>query len=447
MDTIFAVASGLQRAGVSIIRVSGPAALLTYKNLTHRPVPPPRLAVFGSFRVPETHALLDRGMMLYFEKPNSFTGEDVVEYHIHGGAAVVRGFLDVLARQPECRLAAPGEFTRRAFENGKIDLTAAEAVADLIEAETEAQRVQALDQLGGGLARLYEGWAEKLKEILAHQEADIEFPDEEMPAQISEKLRPEITALIKEIRTHLDDGHRGERLRNGVLIAILGAPNAGKSSLLNALARRDVAIVSEEAGTTRDVIEAHLDLGGYPVILADTAGLRATDIKIEAEGIRRARKLAERADIRVVLFDGTQEPDAETLAVMDENTIVVLTKSDLRHSGESRNPAGQIPAFAGMTLVKVSSKTGDGFDMLLKTLTEKVSTLFTPRSGPSLTRERHRLALEETVTALERSLSATLPELAAEDLRLSLRSLGAITGTVHVEELLDRVFKDFCIGK
>jgi len=449
MDTIFAVASGLQRAGVSIIRVSGPAALLTYKNLSHRPVPPTRTAVFGSFRVPETGKLLDRGMALYFEAPNSFTGEDVIEYHVHGGTAVVRGFLDVLARQSECRLAAPGEFTRRAFENGKMDLTAAEAVADLIDAETEAQRVQALEQLGGNLARLYEGWAESLKKILAHQEADIEFPEEDMPAQVSEKLKPEIIKLIKEVHTHLDDGHRGERLRNGVLIAILGAPNAGKSSLLNALARRDVAIVSEEAGTTRDIIEAHLDLGGYPVILADTAGLRATESKIEAEGIRRARKLAGEADVRVVLFDGTQAPDSETLNVVDKDAIVVLTKSDItqRHSRESGNPGEQIPAFAGMTIISISSTTGEGIDRLLAALAQKVSTLFTPRTGPSLTRERHRLALEETVTALERSLTAPLPELAAEDLRLSLRSLGAITGTVHVEELLDRVFKDFCIGK
>jgi len=456
MDTIFAVASGLQRAGVSIIRVSGPAALLTYKNLTHRPVPPPRMAVFGSFRVPAVAdatdknsgrgapagKLLDRGMVLFFEGPHSFTGEDVIEYHVHGGTAVVRGFLDVLARQPECRLATPGEFTRRAFENGKMDLTAAEAVADLIDAETEAQRVQALDQLGGNLARLYEGWAENLKKILAHQEADIEFPEEDMPAQVSEKLKPEIMNLIKEMRGHLDDGHRGEWLRNGVLIAILGAPNAGKSSLLNALARRDVAIVSEEAGTTRDIIEAHLDLGGYPVILADTAGLRATESKIEAEGIRRARKLAGEADIKVVLFDSTQPPDNETFAVLDNNPIIVLTKSDLPSQSSA-----QIQAFAGMTVVSASSKTDTGCDALLKVLTEKVTGLFAPRNGPSLTRERHRLALEETITALERSLVATLPELAAEDLRLSLRSLGAITGTVHVEELLDRVFKDFCIGK
>ena len=441
MDTIFAVASGLQRAGVTIIRVSGPAALLTYKNLTHRPVPPPRLAVFGSFRVPETGKLLDRGMMLFFEGPHSFTGEDVVEYHVHGGLAVVRGFLDVLARQPECRLAAPGEFTRRAFENGKMDLTAAEAVADLIDAETEAQRVQALDQLGGNLARLYEGWADTLKRILAHQEADIEFPDEDMPAHLSDKLKPEIIALVKEMKLHLDDKRRGERLRNGALVAILGAPNAGKSSLLNALVRRDVAIVSEEAGTTRDVIEVHLDLGGYPVILADTAGLRATESKIEAEGIRRAHKLADEADIKVVLFDGTQAPDAETLAVVDDNTIIVLTKAD-----QVKTPADK--TVAERKALWLSSSTGAGLDALLKVLTEKTAALFTaPRNGPSLTRERHRQALGQTVASLDRCLTAALPELAAEDLRLALRSLGAVTGTIHVEELLDTIFKDFCIGK
>jgi tRNA modification GTPase len=261
------------------------------------------------------------------------------------------------------------------------------------------------------------------------------------------------------MKEHLDDKRRGERLRDGVLIAILGAPNAGKSSLLNALARRDVAIVSEEAGTTRDIIEAHLDLGGYPVILADTAGLRTTESKVEAEGIRRARKLADEADVKVVLFDGTLPmPDAETLKIVDSNTITVLTKADLLqcHPRESGDPVGAfssekdpnwVPAFAGMT-VYVSSATGIGVETLLKILTEKVSTLFnSPRPGPSLTRERHRQALEETVTALERSLTANLPELAAEDLRLALRSLGAVTGTVHVEELLDTIFRDFCIGK
>lgn len=432
-DTIFALASGSMRAGVAIIRVSGSHALLTYKNLTKRPVPLPRTAAFGSFRTPETGVLLDRGMMIYFEAPNSFTGEDVVEYHVHGGVAVVQGFLAELAKQPGCRLAEPGEFTKRAFENGKLDLTAAEAVADLIEAETEAQRVQALDQLGGGLARLYQGWADTLKQVLAHQEAEIEFPEDDMPTGIADVLKPQIENLLHEIRAHLDDGHRGERLRNGISIAIIGAPNAGKSSLLNALARRDVAIVSDEAGTTRDVIEAHLDLGGYPVIIADTAGLRATDNRIEAEGIRRARKVAEEADIKIALFDGTKDKDRETFSVVDRNTVIVMTKSDL-----AENKAEGI---------WISATTGEGIDALLKTLTEKIAASLGKKTGPSLTRARHRAALEETAAALERSLSAELPELSAEDLRLSLRHLGAITGKVHVEELLDTIFRDFCIGK
>ena len=434
-DTIFALASGGMRAGVAVIRVSGAAALLAYKNLTARPVPPPREAVFGSFRDPETGRTLDRGVAVYFKAPASFTGEDVVEYHIHGGVAVIRGFLSALSRQPDCRLAEPGEFTRRAFENGKLDLTEAEAVADLVDAETEAQRMQALDQLGGGLARIYQDWAARLTKALAHQEAEIEFPEDDMPAGISTGIKTEVSRLIKEIREHLDDKRRGERLRNGVLIAILGAPNAGKSSLLNALAQRDAAIVSEEAGTTRDIVEVHLDLGGYPVILADTAGLRETGNKIEAEGIRRAQKLAGEADIKIALFDGTITPDAETKKMIDEKTIVVMTKADV------------VPSRAGMTALEISSITGRVIDVLLKTLTEKVSGLFGTRPAPSLTRERHRLALGETAAALERSLAANLPELAAEDLRLALRHLGGITGRVHVEELLDKIFRDFCIGK
>jgi tRNA modification GTPase len=439
METIFALASGSQRAGVAIVRVSGPAALLTFKNLTARPVPPPRLASFGSFRTPQTKKLLDRGMAIYFPGPASFTGEDIVEYHLHGGVAVIQGFLSALANQPGCRMAEPGEFTRRAFENGKMDLTAAEAVADLIDAETEAQRTQALDQLGGGLARLYQGWAETLKKVLAHQEADIEFPDEDMPTGISEGLKADISTLLAEMRAHLNDKRRGERLRNGLLIAILGAPNAGKSSLLNALAQRDAAIVSEEAGTTRDIIEVHLDLGGYPVILADTAGLRTAENKIEAEGIRRAQKLAGDADIKIILFDGTAvAPDAETLKMVDGNSIVVTTKSDLIKKTSSS---------LGNESYSISSTTGSGLEIFLKALTEKVAALFGTRSGPSLTRERHRLALTEAAGALERCLQAKLPELAAEDLRLALRSLGSITGKVHVEQLLDAIFRDFCIGK
>lgn len=436
METIFALASGSRRAGVAVIRVSGPAALLTYKHLSGRPAPLPRSAVFGGFREPGTQKMLDRGVAVYFKAPASFTGEDVIEYHVHGGAAVIRGFLEALAREPDCRMAEPGEFTRRAFENGKLDLTAAEAVADLIDAETEAQRMQALDQLDGGLARLYQGWAERLKKILAHQEADIEFPEEDMPARLSENLTPEVRSLLQEMRAHLDDKRRGERLRNGALIAILGAPNAGKSSLLNALARREAAIVSAEAGTTRDIVEVHLDLGGYPVILADTAGLRAAESGSEAEGIRRARKLAGEADIKLVLFDGAvAEQDAETLRLADDRTITVFTKADLAKA-----------SFKG---IRISVVTGDGMDELLTVLTEKIAAFFDAGAGAkvSLTRERHRFALDAAAGFLESSLQACLPELAAEDLRLALRSLGSITGGVHVEDLLDTIFRDFCIGK
>lgn len=433
-ETIFAVASGTQRAGVAVVRVSGAEALHTYQILTKRASLTPRHATVAQFRDPETQKILDHGMAIYFAAPASFTGEDVVEYHLHGGIAVVQGFLNTLAKIDGGRMAEHGEFTRRAFENEKLDLTAAEAIADLIDAETEAQKMQALDQLGGGLAKIYNGWAAQLKKLLAHQEADIEFPEDDMPEGIADQLRPEIEMLLQNIRTHLNDGRRGERLRNGILIAIVGAPNAGKSSLLNALAGREAAIVSATAGTTRDVIEVHLDLGGYPVILADTAGLRDAENSIEAEGIARARKTAADADLKLVLFDATLPHDSETVQMVDDTSIVVLTKADKVTVPQSNT-------------LSISSTTGAGFEALLKTLTERVAAAFGTKSQPSLTRARHRLALEETVATLERSLHAPLPELGAEDLRLALRSLGKITGRVHVEDLLDSIFKDFCIGK
>ncbi len=438
MKTIFALTTGSKRAGVAVIRVSGDLALDTYKSLTGKDKSPePRYATYAKFYNPDTKALLDKGIAIYFKGPNSFTGEDVVEYHIHGGKAIIDAFTSVLAKQPNCRMAEPGEFTKRAFENDKMDLTAAEAVADLIDAETEAQRCQALDQLDGRLSTLYRDWADKLKGLLAHQEADIEFPDEDMPEQLSDSLKAPVKKVLDAVKDHLDDKRRGERLREGLLIAIIGAPNAGKSSLLNALAQRDAAIVSDEAGTTRDVIEVHLDLGGFPVILADTAGLRETENKVEVEGIKRAQKVSRDAGIKIALFDGSiNKCDKETEDLMDENTITVITKSDVSNNLKLEGA------------INISAKTGEGIDALLAIITKKLEEIFySSDNAPSLTRERHRLALEETRDSLERSLNAELPELAAEDLRLAVRSLGSITGTVHVEELLDKIFKDFCIGK
>lgn len=392
---------------------------------------------------PADGSLIDRALVLGFKNPASFTGEDVVEYHIHGGRAIIDELLGVLGAQPGHRMAEAGEFTKRAFMNGKMDLTAAEAIADLVDAETAAQKAQALSQMGGVLATLYQGWTEELKTSLAHLEADLEFPDEDLPEGIAPQLRSVIEGLSQSIADHLNDNRRGERLRDGIHVAVIGAPNAGKSSLINALAQRDVAIVSDIAGTTRDVIEVHLDLGGYPVILADTAGLRPDQIGeegqdlIESEGIRRALKRAQEADIKLLLFDATSaQPDPHTLDLLDVNALVAVNKIDEQAALELPCPS-----------LLFSAKTGEGLEALIKALTDKVAELIGSSETPSLTRQRHRAALEACHQALGRALAADLPELMAEDMRLAIRALGRITGKVDVEDLLDVIFNDFCIGK
>ncbi len=434
-DTIFALSTGSYRSAIAVIRVSGPRAIEAFRLLTAKKTFQPRRGVVVTLTDPSTKAVLDfRALALVYPGPSSFTGEDTVEFNVHGGRAVIESILRALAHVPACRPADPGEFTKRAFQNGKLDLTEAEAIADLIDAETEMQKLQAIAQAHGALLQLYSGWADTLSTVLAHQEADIEFPEDDLPSGLTMQQKPQIEGLLHNIRVHLDDNRRGERLRNGIRVAIIGAPNAGKSSLMNALARRNVAIVSEEAGTTRDVIEVHLDLGGYPVILADTAGLRETENKIEAEGIRRAEMAARDADLKIALFDGTlPDKDPETLKLVDENTVVVFTKADIAKK--------QIPD------IQVSASTGEGIDGLLKQLTAAVAQVFKSKPGPVLTRERHRAALVDTAAAIDRCLATQAPELAAEDLRLALRALGTITGRVHVEDLLDKIFRDFCIGK
>ncbi|PWC84578.1 tRNA uridine-5-carboxymethylaminomethyl(34) synthesis GTPase MnmE [Azospirillum sp. TSO5] len=439
--TIYALATAPGRSGVAVVRISGSEAGSALTALTGRPLPAPRRAVLTKLRDPRTGDALDDALVLRFTAPASFTGEDVVELHLHGGRAVVTGVIEALATLPGLRLAEPGEFTRRAFENGKLDLTEAEAVADLIDAETNAQRRQALRQMEGALGKLYDGWRERLTRALAHIEADIDFAEDDLPGGVADAVRPVIAGLADEIAAHLDDGGRGERLREGLHIAIVGAPNAGKSSLLNAIARRDAAIVSARAGTTRDIIEVHLDLGGYPVVLADTAGLReAAADEVEEEGIRRARDRAARADVKVAVFDATTLPDLDpaTLDLIDRDTVVVFNKTDLATDTDLR---------PDLAPILVSAHTGTG----LKTLVEKLTAFSADRlaigSAPSLTRARHRAALMECRESLLRALDAPLPELAAEDVRLASRALGRITGRVDVEDLLDVIFRDFCIGK
>lgn len=441
-DTIYALSSAPGKAGVSVVRVSGPGAFDSLKSLSQKREIEPRRALFVTLKDPESQVLIDRALAIAFLGPSSFTGENVVEYQLHGSPAVLSSLLTALSRFSGHRVAEPGEYARRAFENGKLDLTEAEAVADLINAETEMQKRQALSQMGGALSSLYEGWRERMIRVMAYVEAVIDFPDEDIPDGQIKTMLPEIESLRADIMHHLDDGRRGERLRGGIHVAILGAPNAGKSSLINLLAQRDIAIVSEMAGTTRDVVEAHLDIAGYPVVIADTAGLR--DIanpsdghgSVESEGIRRALARAEQADIRVLLFDGTQPPDHATLALAGESSLLVRNKADREGFLDH---ADAIP---------LSTKTGQNLDALLRALEDRIKSLYAlSRETPSLTRARHRAALEESLTCLEAACEADLPELMAEEMRMAARAIGRITGRVDVEDLLDVIFRDFCIGK
>ena len=442
--TIYAPATATGRAGVAVFRISGPAARDVLLRLCpEQKMPLPRVASLRVLKHPVTRDILDHALVIWFPAPHSFTGEEVVELHTHGGRAVTQAVTDALQSLPNFRLAEPGEFTRRAFENDRMDLTEAEAIADLVHAETEAQRRQALRQMEGALGKLYGDWRTRLAKILAYMEASIDFADEDLPADVAERQVAELQKLQNEITHHLDDNHRGERLREGFSIAILGPPNAGKSSLLNALARRDAAIVSSTAGTTRDVIEVHLDLGGYPVVLADTAGLRESADAIENEGVLRALARAEQADLKLLVFDGATwpTPDTATMDLIDDNAIVVVNKVDQVKSKWFVVQGVGEPLF-------LSAQSGEGVPELLQKLTQEIETRFGANpEAPSLTRARHRTALEECRNHLRRSLQARESELRAEDIRLAVRALGSITGHVGVEDLLDIIFRDFCIGK
>jgi len=435
-DTIFAPATPAGRGGVAVLRISGPGAGPALQALTGRPLPAPRLATLAELRDPADGTMLDRGLVLWFPGPASYTGEDVVELHLHGGRAVTRGVVEALARLDGLRPAEPGEFTKRAFLAGKLDLTEAEAVADLVDAETRAQRLQALRQLGGELGRLYEGWRSSLMRALAMTEAALDFPDEGLPPDLAAEAERIVADVSAAIAAHLHDAGRGERLREGVHIAILGPVNAGKSSLLNALARRDAAIVSDRPGTTRDVVEVALDLRGFPVVLADTAGLRETEDEVEAEGIRRSHRRAAEADLRLVIREAGEPVPVDPALGPGPDTIRVVNKID-------RLP--DAPSAADE--IAISVRTGAGVDRLLDAVADAVERRLTGDGSPALTRARHRAALEEARDALARVPSAPLPELAAEDLRLALRAVGRITGRVDVEDMLDLLFGSFCIGK
>ncbi|HEY4115934.1 MAG TPA: tRNA uridine-5-carboxymethylaminomethyl(34) synthesis GTPase MnmE [Rhizomicrobium sp.] len=432
-DTIFALSSGHGRAGVAVVRVSGSQAAACVRALTQSDLPVARVASLRQLSDGDGNPI-DQALVLWFPAPGSFTGEDSAEFQVHGGRAIVEAVLAALARVDGCRPAEPGEFTRRAVENGKLDLTGAEALADLINAETEAQRKQALRQYGGALFELYDGWRSRLIRAAAWAEAAIDFADEDIPAEIVANALAQATEIADEISLHLNDARRGEILRGGFYLTVIGPPNSGKSSLINALAKRDVAIVSDTPGTTRDVLEVRLDLGGYPVIVADTAGLREAGDAIEAEGVRRAKARAADADAVLLLLDasGKHSQFAHNLDV--EPMLIAWNKCDIA-----------LPPH-GTSGLRLSVRTGDGIDQLVHRIQALVAERLHSKEPP-VTRQRHRLHLQKAEAALRRSGVQQELELVAEELRVALRELGRLTGRVDVEELLDVVFRDFCIGK
>lgn len=438
LETIFALASARGRGGVAVVRISGPRANDALVALSGRVMGPPRMAELRRLCDPENAEVLDEALVLGFRGPYSFTGEDVVELHLHGGLAVVDSVIDGLGKIAGLRLAEPGEFSRRAVENGKFDLSAAEGIADLIEAETSAQRKQALRQMGGAFGKLCDSWRVRLIKALAYVEADIDFADEDLPDDLSVSVMPGLTCLIEEIAGFLAD-RRGEKIRDGVFVAVVGPPNAGKSSLVNFLAGRDAVIVSTEAGTTRDVVEVRLTIAGIPVTVCDTAGLREADGLVEKEGIRRARIAADDADLRIWMSE-VQAGASADLGSAQSDDFFLVNKVD-----QAEGFSGEKGQFA------VSVEAGAGMDVFLKSFEAKISALYGGVETPVVTRNRHRVELSVCVEALQSACSMAVVSgeaaLVAEELRRAVRALGRITGRVDVEDLLDVVFRDFCIGK
>lgn len=458
-QTIYALSSGAVPAAIAVIRISGPQARAALQALTGK-VPEPRYAAFGTIRDPQSGEAIDQALLLFFEGPNSETGEDVAELQLHGGRAVIAGVFDALARMDGLRPAEAGEFTRRAFENGKLGLTQIEGLADLIYAETGAQRRQAMRQLQGLLGNRSDAWRKRLIEALALVEAGIDFSDEaDVAADVTRQGLHAAELLQHEIAAILADGRRGERLREGLVVAIAGPPNAGKSTLLNRIARREAAIVSPHAGTTRDVIEVHLDLGGYPVTLLDTAGIRETDDPVEREGVARARARAGAADLILWLTErvGPNPGSGEDAGLVDRSGAgsspelwTIRTKMDLAAEFPADLHApGQLSA-EQQHFYELSAVSGEGVGRLLADLTDYARNAFETREPALVTRERQRGLLEAAESALNRAIlegKAGREDTFAEELRSAAQALGRLTGRVDVEDILDVIFRDFCIGK
>jgi tRNA modification GTPase len=442
--TIYALSSGPGVSGIAVIRISGPETSKAIELLTGKNVPKPRVATLRKINKINTSELIDEGIILWFPGPESYTGEDMAEIQVHGSKAVVDALHSTISNIENCRLAEPGEFTKLAFQNGKINLLKAESVADLISSETEIQRQQAIKIMNGKSADQFNLLREKLLKILSHVEAKIDFPDEDLPNDILKEIKKSSDDVLKNIEKILNDQKVGERIREGFKIAILGPTNAGKSSLLNHLSNRDVAIVSEFAGTTRDVIETHLNIDGYPVIVSDTAGIRESKNEIEKKGIKLSLNRAEEADLKLVVVDAKNLDFTDVLkGLLDENAILVINKSDLLE--------GDIdPKIKKLDHVLISIKKNLNIDELISKIKNNLKNKFITSDDILITRERHRQHLEQCFDHLKnfnKKNEVDDFDKAAEDLRLATRHLGMIVGKVDVEEVLGSIFNDFCIGK
>ena len=442
--TIYALSSGAGVSGVAIIRISGPETKNVLKSLTKKEIPQPRVATLRKINNINTSELIDEGLILWFPGPESYTGEDMAEIHVHGGHAVVTSLQNEISGIKNCRLAEPGEFTRLAFQNGKINLLKAESIVDLISAETEMQRLQAIKIMQGNSSVKFNNLREKLLKILSFVEAKIDFPEEDLPDENIKKIKEDSNSALKEIKKILNDQKVGEIIREGFKIAIVGPTNAGKSSLLNNLANREVAIVSEIAGTTRDVIETHLNIDGYPVIISDTAGIRNSKDEIEKKGIKLSFSKAENADLKLVVVDAKSIDLSGFLNdLLKNNAILVVNKSDLLEKKLD-------PEVSKFNHVIVSLKNNLNVDKLILEISNNLKNKFVCEEDILITRERHRQHLLQCADHLKNFLDKNDKkdfDKAAEDLRLATRHLGMIVGKVDVEEILGSIFNDFCIGK
>ena len=442
--TIYALSTGPGTSGVAIIRVSGPEAANVIKSLTGDEIPKPRMATLKKINYINTSELIDEGVIIWFPGPKSYTGEDMAEIHVHGGKAVVLAVQKEISKVKNCRLAEPGEFTKLAFQNGKINLLKAESISDLISAETEIQRHQAIKIMSGKSSEKFNDLRDRLLKILSNVEAKIDFPEEDLPEDIIKNIKIESKKIKEEIQKILNDQKVGELIREGFKIAIIGPANAGKSSLLNFLSNRDAAIVSEIAGTTRDVIEVHLNLDGYPVIISDTAGIRDSKDEIEKKGIKLALKKAENSDLNIILIEPNSVDFTGFLNdLLNEKGLIVVNKSDLGIDKIDQKIKKYNPIY-------LSIKEEKNLDVLLSAIKEKLKKKFVRSDDILITRERHRQNLEQCIFHLnnfEEKNSIEDFDKAAEDLRMATRHLGTIVGKVDVEEILGSIFKDFCIGK